>query len=100
MKFKILKDGQLIDATILGWAKWFETADRAVATTERGGYRVSTVCLGFDHAFPYGGEPEYFETMIFKDGKGGYQTRCGTLEQAFEMHKKACEWLELTLLAT
>lgn len=58
---------------VLEWARWFETADRSLASTQVCGRLVSTVFLGVDHAFD-GGEPVLWETMIIgNDGNGRYE---------------------------
>ena len=38
------------------WARWYEKADRGIDETFIGGYRVSTIFLGLNHAFG-GGDP-------------------------------------------
>lgn len=76
---------------LMAWARWFETADRTVASDRIGDVRVSTVFLGINHAF---GEPErllLFETMIFGGKHDEYQTRCSTWGGAEEMHKAALD---------
>lgn len=75
------------------WAQWFEIADRRVAETMVGDKRVSTVFIGLDHQFG-DGPPLIFETMIFGLANDGeYQTRCGTWEEAEEMHRAAVSTL-------
>ena len=70
------------------WGRAFNDR-KPVAVDGIGGYLISTVFLGIDHAFGHG-LPILFETMVF-DAKGstGYQTRCGTWEEAIEQHEKA-----------
>jgi hypothetical protein len=46
------------------WARWRETADVRVASTDNGVIWISTVFLGVDHNF-MGGRPHVFETMTF-----------------------------------
>jgi hypothetical protein len=49
--------------------------------------------MGLDHSF--GGElPILFETMIFGPPKGDetYCERCGTWEEAIDMHEQAVAW--------
>jgi hypothetical protein len=48
----------------LTWARWYETADRKVASDHVGDVRISTVFLGLDHGWGEG-EPVLFETMVF-----------------------------------
>jgi hypothetical protein len=64
-------------ADLMTWARWFETADRHVASTTIGDVRVSTVFLALDHSFGHG-EPLLFETMIFGGEHNDYQVRCST----------------------
>ncbi len=78
-------------ATLMEWATWYETADRAVAkTTINGEVRVSTVFLGLDHSFG-NGPPLLFETMIFGGKHDQYQERFETWDQAETGHKIAVE---------
>ena len=49
------------------WGRQFTDADRRVALTETDKYMVSTVFLGSDHSFGFGGPPIVFETMIFAE---------------------------------
>lgn len=70
------------------WAKKFGSVDRRVGDDMIGDVRVSTVFLGFDHAY-LGGPPLLFETMIFGGSEDGYQDRCSTWEQAEAQHANA-----------
>jgi hypothetical protein len=90
MSDKYILDGHTpVPASLLQWAAWFETAERRVATTDKGEIRVSTVFLGLNHNFGKGA-PLLFETMIFGVPNNGYQERCSTWEEAEAMHEKAC----------
>jgi hypothetical protein len=74
----------------LKWAYWFETADRVVAQDKLGAILISTVFLGLDHQFGYGGPPLLFETMIFTDGEAeDFQERCSTWLEAEAQHARA-----------
>lgn len=76
-------------ATVEEWGRWFQTHDRHVAVEAIGGYRISTVFLGIDHSFGRG-LPILFETMIFNpDGDDRDMWRCGTWEDAIDMHEAA-----------
>jgi len=74
--------------TLSDWAEWME-ANRArvrVADTRLGRFRVSTIFVGTDAAWPY------FETMTFapKDSGLDLQTaRTRTLAEAEEAHARA-----------
>jgi hypothetical protein len=82
------------------WAEFFEN-NRAVAATNINGLYVSTIFLGIDHAFGFGGPPILFETMIFASEKydppenlanildwaHGYQTRYCTWDEAVKGHE-------------
>jgi hypothetical protein len=61
----ILNGKEIVPATLMEWANWFETADRHVAQEEVGPYMVSTIFLGLDHRFFGDGPPLLFETMVF-----------------------------------
>ena len=63
----ILRGKQVVVATLMEWARWFETADRHVAQDTIGDYWVSTVFLGLDHNYG-SGPPILFETMVFDRG--------------------------------
>ncbi len=68
------------------WARWFETADRGVARTEKNGVTVSTVFLGLDHSFG-SGPPLLFETMVFGGKLDQEQERYSTWDEAEAGHK-------------
>jgi len=70
----------VLEPDLLVWGRWFETADRHVAKTQRTrGVRVSTVFLGIDHNLsfydPHERAPVLFETMVFG----------GPLDQAIQL---------------
>ena len=75
------------------WGRWFVTADRTVARTERGeGVRslwtVSTVFLGIDHNFGPTGDPVLWETLIFggeHDGEGARYTSLAAARAGHEI---------------
>jgi len=90
----ILKDREAVPADLMTWATWFETADRAVAKTQVGDFRVSTVFLGIDHNFG-DGPPLIFETMVFdRDGGDVWMERWSTWAQAELGHMEAVERVE------
>ena len=86
----ILKNKKAVKATLLEWAKWFETNNRIIKQdTLDSGILVSTVFLGLNHRFGEG-KPLIFETMVFDDNDGGDHDmeRYSTYEQALNGHKK------------
>jgi hypothetical protein len=87
----ILRDKMAVpEPSLIKWAKWFEAADRHVAKTQVGGCWISTVFLGLDHSCGHG-EPQLFETMIFRGGKGDETFRCASWQEAEKQHAEAVE---------
>ncbi len=77
-------------SSLLAWAKWFETADRIVASDIIGGdVHVSTVFLGLDHNFGSAGAPLLYETMIFGGEHDGYEDRYSSRVAALAGHADA-----------
>jgi hypothetical protein len=69
------------------WMELVETTDRHVGYTNlRGGRRVSTVLIGIDYSFGYGGALQIFETMIFPDC--ALVARYATLKAAQAGHRR------------
>lgn len=90
MKYAYTLDGHtpVACADLMEWGRWFEKADRNVATTQVSpGVRVSTVFLGLDHNFG-GGEPMLFETMVFGGTMNEEMVRYSTWDEAIEGHAK------------
>jgi len=85
----ILDDGHnIVPATLMEWAHWYEKNDRHVASTYVGPYWISTVFLGLDHRFGSGGPPILFETMVFKrNGETGEMNRYATWDEAKAGHE-------------
>lgn len=89
-----------VPCDMMTWARWLEekSTERVVAQEYVGeSYWVSTVFIGLDMSFR-NDLPILFETMIFDNGgSGDYQERCGTWEEAIEMHEtavsQAMRWL-------
>ncbi len=87
------------------WAEWFETIDnRRVALTELPECRISTVFLGLDHNFGFGGDqPILFETMVFgKDHNNEWTDfggRCSTWAEAEAMHAETVEQVKREIAA-
>lgn len=63
--------------------------ERIVKQTKIGEVLISTVFLGINHS--WGGEPIWFETMIFGGQHDGHQTRCSTWDEAEKQHEEAEE---------
>lgn len=90
-EYRILVNGVLMPANIHEWGRWFSNPDnRRVGEDVIGDVRVSTVCLGSDHSFG-GGEPLWFETMIFGGEYDEYMWRYSTLEQAKAGHARVVD---------
>lgn len=72
---------------LLVWSRWFGEIDaRRVAFTRVGPVTVSTVFLGFDHAFG-GGPPVLWETCCFDSPDGGdHMQRYTSREEAVLGH--------------
>jgi hypothetical protein len=76
------------------WAIWFGSdANRQIAETFTEHFRVSTIFLGIDHSFRFGGKPRppvLYETMVFDTGDGSvlgdYQTRYCSRDDALAGH--------------
>jgi hypothetical protein len=72
------------------WAAWFEVADRVVArTTVAPGVEVSTVFLGLDHSFAFGGFatlPVLWETLVFGGEHDGEMDRWNSRAAAVAGH--------------
>ena len=73
------------------WAKWFETANRHLAKDQVGDVRISTVFLGMDHGYSYGGQgnPILWETMIFGGEHDGWMDRYDSADAAKKGHNAA-----------
>ena len=87
MNHYILKDKEPVEVDLMGWAKWFESADRKVAKDMIGKVEVSTVFLGLDHG--YNGRIELFETMIFGGKHNDEMWRYATWDEAETGHSDA-----------
>lgn len=72
IRYLILVDGEIRDATLMEWAQWFETdqrfVDRDSVRSERyGECVVSTIFLGFEHGSGLEPGGYWFETMIRRE---------------------------------
>jgi hypothetical protein len=79
-------------ADVAAWAQWSgELANRLVAQTTVGEYRVSTVFLGLVHGFDRQGKPVLWETMVFgppEDADPLYMAMTGLKKVYPGLHQK------------
>lgn len=85
---------RLFYGDLLEWAVAFEKMDRRVAQTSINGANVSTVFLGLNHGF--GGEPLWFETMVFGGLLDGEADRYATWDEAERGHAQMVERVRRT----
>lgn len=90
-KYILTDDGRVKPATLLEWAKFFESDKRMVQRETVNGADVSTVFLGLDHRFGDDGPPLVFETMVFGGLLDQSCERYSTLDEAKAGHKAMCE---------
>lgn len=85
------------DGRPISWEEWTAARERGlrhVARTDLGARgRVSTVWLGFDHAY-LGGPPLIFETMIFGGPLSGELWRYSSAAAAAAGHRDAVRLLK------
>jgi hypothetical protein len=101
--YYILGPGNVVVPTtnLLEWARFMERGNRIVAKTlVAPGVEVSTVFLGSDHNFGFGGGPVLFETMIFDDYEDGHQWRWRTWDEAVQGHESICELIRVRMAIT
>ena len=91
-KYILDENGNPVETKDLdSWGRWMQAADRKVAKTKINGMTVSTVFLGFDHAWD-NGPPLLWETMVFGGPLDQKQDRCGgSKTDAETMHARMCE---------
>lgn len=80
---------EAVEADLMTWARWFQTANRTIEATDIGSVTVSTVFLGLDHGFGQSGLPILYETMIFGGPLDEYQRRYSSREAALAGHARA-----------
>lgn len=73
---------------LLTWARWYEKADRTVASDTVGNAQVWTMFLSLDYSF-VASAPILYETRIFGGAHDGYQVRYATKAEARRGHEKA-----------
>lgn len=73
------------------WAKGFNETRVVKQTTLPDGTFISTVFLGFDHAFFETEKPRIFETMIFGGEHDQFTERYSTWDEAEKGHENAIE---------
>lgn len=66
MKFYIIKNGEIIPATLEEWALWFDTEERIIFLDEVDGIQVSTIFLGYslEHSTTRKDASPQFETLV------------------------------------
>lgn len=90
--YAILVKGKVVPTNDMNlWSAWFHNAERVVKD-KIGDAVVSTCFLGIDHGF--GGEPLWFETMIFGGEYDGWSDRYTTVEQAYTGHNAAVRMVQ------
>jgi len=92
----ILEGKNIVEADLMTWAKWMETADRKVKKTELQDVEISTVFLGLDHSFG-NGTPLLFETLVFGGLLDGEMERYPTWEEAEVGHEAMVERVKVKL---
>lgn len=70
------------------WGMWMCGRNKIVEQSQVGEIKVSTVFLGMDHSFS-GGDPTFFETMIFGGPLDQNMWRYRTWEEAVTGHAEA-----------
>jgi hypothetical protein len=106
------ESGNVIPATFLEWARWFESSQQRFIQYDLfldGKFFVSTVFMGLNHQYsPHpNAPPQWFETMVFGEEREedlfGRKTRirpslwcerCATLAEAKEQHARGVTWLK------
>lgn len=83
--------GHMDEQALISWAKWFETANRAVLRTAYGAVEVSTVFLSLNHNYYGEGPPILWETMVFGGALDGEQDRYTSKLDALAGHQAMCE---------
>jgi hypothetical protein len=97
------KDGNPVpEPDIRKWADWYEEDKRRVALTIlkrpfKDDVSISTVFLGIDHSFSFGGPPILFETMIFGGEHDQWQDRYFTRVESLQGHAEAVELAKQSL---
>ena len=76
---------------MMTWAKWFETADRVIASDRIGKISISTIFLGLNHNFRENQSPLIFETMVFGGDFDGEMLRYSTFADAESGHLQILE---------
>jgi hypothetical protein len=96
--YYILKNKIPVKCDSIEFAKWYATANRRIAETEKDGVRISTVFLGLDHSMVMDlNTPILFETMVFGGEHDQYQTRYSTYKEAQNGHTEVCKKVGIEL---
>lgn len=95
MNFYIFKQGEIIPATVLEWAQWFETDERIIFLTEVDGVQISTIFLGYsiEHSTSRSEAKPQFETLI---SGADYSLKILTtsFEEASNEHNQAIAYIK------
>lgn len=86
LKFYVLQDRQVVEATMEEWSRFLASPDRFVGQWTFGDdIFVSTVFLGIE-LHP----GQVFETMVFGGPMDGHQERTSTWLEAERTHERVC----------
>jgi len=94
--YKLDDENNPIPCSIREWGEMYRGEEsnkrRKVANDLMDDYEISTVFTGYDMG--YEDKLLLFETMVFNKGNEIYVERCGTWQEAENMHKKAIQWIK------
>lgn len=95
MYYKLDENKNVVKSSLEEWSDFIEgrlpTNHKHVADEIVNGKRISTIFIGLCYDFNNSGIPMVFETMVFNNGEGIYQTRYATWSEAEEGHRAAVE---------
>ena len=100
MHYKLDKNKNAVEVSVLEWRDNCCNEERIVKQEEVEDKYISTIFLGLDHNFRWNDEaihkPLIFETMVFNKDKFDdiYMDRYSTWQEAEEGHKKAVQWVK------
>lgn len=99
MYYKLDENKNVVPCSLEEWANFIEgrlpTNYFHVGNEIINEKRISTIFLGLCHNYdPFSHVPIVFETMVFDNRRGIYQTRYSTWQEAEEGHKRAIQWVK------